>query len=78
MHKHISCPPRAIATISGYRRICADLESENLALKLQNLELRAQLRRDAASTLDGREDFEHCGIAAASGEVERLKWSRLM
>jgi hypothetical protein len=43
MSKHISRPPRAIATITGYRRLCVELEIENQELNAENRELRAQL-----------------------------------
>ena len=40
MSKHISCPPRAIATITWYRRLCAELEIENQELRAESRELR--------------------------------------
>jgi hypothetical protein len=50
MNSHISCPSRTSATITGYRRLCDELETENQALKIQNLELRAQLCERIAPT----------------------------
>jgi hypothetical protein len=84
MNKHISSSPRAVATIAGYRRMCAELEVENRALKIQNLELRAQLYDRSAPTFnlfDGFDDAEVIAVslrrstgAVMAGPVRRSAW----
>jgi hypothetical protein len=69
MNKHISCPSRAIETISGYRRLCDQLETENEALRVQNLELRALLDRRIAPTFDFAGEFDSGVINASLGEL---------
>jgi hypothetical protein len=68
MNKHISCPSRTIETISGYRRLCDQLETENEALRLQNLELRALLNRRVAPTFDFADGFDS-GIINSLSEL---------
>ena len=71
MNKHISCPPRNIATISGYLRICEELEAENQALRRQNIALRARL----AVRLD---DIDEPDFRAFVGRAEQVERTRLM
>jgi hypothetical protein len=67
VNKHISCQPRAIATITGYRQLCAELEIENQALKAQNLELRAKLCGRIAPAFEPLDDPE--AIAPSIGRT---------
>jgi len=50
MSTNLSCPPRHFATIAGYRQVCAELELENAALRLELAEMRSTLHRQLAAT----------------------------
>jgi hypothetical protein len=76
MNKHISCPPRTLATISGYLRICEELEAENKELRLQNLAMRAELAQRMARALS--DDADAASLRADAERAERAKWTRLM
>jgi len=51
MNAH-TCSPRILATIAGYRRLCAELEAENQALRFQNQQLRSGANERVASIFD--------------------------
>jgi hypothetical protein len=75
MNSHISCPSRTSATITGYRRLCDELESENQSLRIQNLELRAQLCERIGPTfglLDGFATGHRPGRSATASKSRAL------
>jgi hypothetical protein len=78
MNKHTSCPPRTLATLSGYLRICEELEAENRALRLQNVQMRAQLSRRMTPAADILDAADENGLRADAQCAERLRWTRLM